>query len=63
MRLNLLAITELKMVLTKIGSASYRREIGGIIFARFVIFQLKEIVATDRLFVSDEAVRVLDRKE
>jgi len=51
------------MVLTKIGSATYRRETSGITFARFVIFQLSEIVATDRLFVSDEAVKVLDRKE
>jgi hypothetical protein len=56
-------VTELKMALTKMEIASYRREKSGITFARFVLFQLKELVATDRLVVSDEAVKVLDRKE
>ena len=51
------------MALTKIESASYRKERNGITFARFILFQLSEIVATDRLVVSDEAVKVLDRKE
>jgi len=51
------------MALTKMEIASYRREKSGITFARFVLFQLKELVATDRLVVSDEAVKVLDRKE
>ena len=57
------AVTELRMALTKIESASYRKERSGITFARFILFQLSETVATDRLVVSDEAVKVLDRKE
>ncbi len=56
-------VTELRMSLTKIESASYRKEKSGITFARFILFQLSEIVATDRLVVSNEAVKVLDRKE
>ncbi len=57
------AVTELRIALTKMEIASYQREKSGITFARFVLFQLKELVATDRLVVSDEAVKVLDRKE
>jgi hypothetical protein len=51
------------MGVRRIGFATYSKESGGITFRRFVIFQTTEEIATDRLLVSDEAVRVLDGRE
>ncbi len=51
------------MGLKKIGTATYVKEQSGIIFKRVVIVQTTVRVATDRLLVSDEGVRVLDRRE
>jgi hypothetical protein len=56
-------ITELSIQIKKIGFASYTRESAVVTFHRFVLFQTIERIATDRLLVSDEAVRVLDRRE
>jgi hypothetical protein len=56
-------VTELSIGIRRIDFATYTKERGGITFRRFVIFQTSEEVATDRLLVSDEAVRVLDRRE
>ncbi|MDA4128222.1 MAG: hypothetical protein OK422_01960 [Thaumarchaeota archaeon] len=59
----MLKVTELSIVLKRIGLASYANERDGITFRRFVLFQLNEKVATDRLLVTDEAVRVLNKRE
>lgn len=56
-------VFELKLVLKKIDVATYFRKISGITFQRMLIFEIKENVPTDRLIVSDEAVRVLDVRE
>ncbi len=59
----MLSVTELSIEIKRIGFASFREQSAGITFHRLVSFQLKEKIATDRLVVSEEAVRVLDRRE
>jgi hypothetical protein len=59
----LLEVVELTMGLKKIGTATLATEQSGIVFKRVVIVQTMVRVATDRLLVSDEGVRVLDRRE
>jgi hypothetical protein len=56
-------IVELSMGLKRIGTATLTSEQSGIVFKRVVIVQTTVRVATDRLLVSDEGVRVLDRRE
>jgi hypothetical protein len=56
-------VVELSMGLKKIGTAILATERSGIVFKRVVIVQTMVRVATDRLLVSDEGVRVLDRRE
>ncbi len=51
------------MSLKRIGTATYVVERAGIGFKRMMIFQTTLTIATDRLLVSDEAVRVLDSRE
>ena len=51
------------MGLKRIGTATYATEQAGIIFKRVLIFETTIRVATDRLLVSEEAVRVLDCRE
>lgn len=56
-------ITELHISLKRIGTATYVAERAGIGFKRMLIFQTTIMISTDRLLVSDEAVRVLNRRE
>lgn len=56
-------VTELHLTLKKIDAATYFKRVYGITFQAFLAFQVKEKIPTDRLIVSDEAVRVLDVKE
>jgi len=53
------AIVELNVGLKRIGMATYTKEKAGIVFKRMLIFQTTISVATDKLLVSEEAVRVL----
>lgn len=57
------AATQLSISLKRIGMATYVTERAGITFKRMLIFQTTIEVPTDRLIISDEAVRVLDRRE
>ncbi len=57
------AVTELSISLKRIGTATYVTQRAGIGFKRMLIFQTTVKVPTDRLLVSDEAVRVLDSRE
>lgn len=56
-------VTELRLSLKRIGTATYVAQRAGIGFKRMLIFQTTVTVPTDRLLVSDEAVRVLDSRE
>jgi hypothetical protein len=56
-------VFELKLALKKLDVATYFRKISGITFQRMLVFQVREDIATDRLIVSEEAVRVLDLRE
>lgn len=56
-------VVELSVGLKTIGTATYDTEEAGIVFRRVLIFQTRVRVPTDRLLVSDEAVRVLDSRE
>lgn len=56
-------IVELSMGLRRIGIATYATEHSGIVFKRMLIFETTIMVPTDRLLVSEEAVRVLDTRE
>lgn len=56
-------VTELRISLKKIGTATYVAQKAGIGFKRMLIFQTTVMIPTDRLLVSDEAVRVLDSRE
>ena len=62
-RTGLQEVVELSMGLKKFGTATLTSEQSGIVFKRVVIVQTTVRVATDRLLVSDEGVRVLDRRE
>jgi hypothetical protein len=56
-------VVELSFGLKKIGSATYAMEKSGITFPRTLLFVTTVKVSTDRLLVSEEAVRVLNRRE
>ena len=56
-------VVELSFGLKKITSATYVTQRSGISFARTFLFVTTVRVSTDKLLVSDEAVRVLDRRE
>ena len=59
----LLEVTEPAVVMRRLDVATYERELGGVGFRRLRLFEASQIVPTDRLVVSDEAVRVLDARE
>ena len=56
-------VVKLSIGLKRIGTATYATEQDGIVFKRVLIYETTIIVPTDRLLVSDEAVRVLDSRE
>lgn len=56
-------VVELSFGLKRISSATYLTQKSGISFARTLLFVTTVKVSTDKLLVSDEAVRVLDRRE
>ena len=56
-------VVELRVGLTKLSSATYVLQKSGISFRRTLLFMTRVSVSTDRLLISDEAVRVLDRRE
>jgi hypothetical protein len=56
-------IVELCVGLRKISSATYVTRKLGISFSRTLLFVATVRVSTDKLLVSEEAVRVLDRRE
>jgi len=56
-------VVELSYELTRISSATYTRKESGICFTRTLLFISTVKVSTDRLLVSSEGVRVLDRRE
>ena len=62
-RTRLQEVVELRMGLTKLSSSTYTLQRSGISFRRTLLFRTTVNVSTDRLIVSDEAVRVLDRRE
>jgi hypothetical protein len=49
--------------LKRISSATYITQKSGISFARILVFTTIVKVRTDRLLLSDEAVRVLNQRE
>lgn len=57
------AVVELSIGLKRIGMATYAKQEAGIVFKRILIFETTVNVLTDRLLVSEEAVRVLDVRE
>ena len=56
-------VIELRVPLKRFSSATYLTEKSGISFAKTLLFVTTESVSTDRLIVSDEAVRVLNERE
>ena len=62
-RTRLQEVVELKMGLTKLSSATYTHQRLGISLRRTLLFRTTVYVSTDRLIVSDECVRVLERRE
>ena len=56
-------VVELTVGLTRLTSATYTLQRMGITFRRTLLFRTTLRVSTDRLLVSSEAVRVLDRRE
>jgi hypothetical protein len=56
-------VVELTIGLKRIGTATYIRQRLGISFTRTLLYVTTVKVSTDKLLVSDEAVRVLDRRE
>lgn len=56
-------VVELSFGLKKLSSATYVTRKWGITFSRTLLFITTERVNTDKLLVSHEAVRVLDRRE
>jgi hypothetical protein len=55
-------LVRLKLSLRKLHTSEMKAEVLGLTFARFTLYQRTEDVTTDRLLVSDEAVRVLDTR-
>lgn len=53
-------IISLSMVIRRLESARVSATASGLTFCRFVMFAKEETIETDRLLVSEEAVRVLD---
>lgn len=56
-------IVELSFGLKRISSATFVTQKSGISFARTLLFVTTVKVSTDKLLVSEEAVRVLDRRQ
>ncbi|HEV2225751.1 MAG TPA: hypothetical protein VGR56_02980 [Nitrososphaerales archaeon] len=56
-------VVELSFGLKKISSAMYIIQESGISFARMLLFTTVVKVSTDKLLLSDEAVRVLNQRE
>jgi hypothetical protein len=56
-------VVELSFGLKKISTATYVTTKWGISFTRTLLFMTTVKVSTDKLLVSDEAVRVLNRRE
>jgi len=53
---------KLKLTLRKLHTSQQKAVVLGLTFARFTLHQRTEDVTTDRLLVSEEAVRVLDSR-
>jgi hypothetical protein len=53
----------LSFSLKRFSSATYVTEKSGISFAKTLLFVTTENISTDRLIVSDEAVRVINERE
>ena len=56
-------VIELSFSLKRLSSATYFTQKSGISFAKTLLFVTTENVSTDKLMVSDEAVRVLNQRE
>jgi len=56
-------VTHLSFGLRRIATASYATNRSGVEFRRMLLFETRETVETDKLLVTEEAVRVLDRRE
>jgi len=56
-------VVELSFGLKRISSATYYTQRSGISFARMLLFTTIVKVSTDKLMLSDEAVRVLNQRE
>lgn len=56
-------VVELSFGLKRISSATYIIERSGISFARVLLFTTTVKVSTDKLLLSEEAVRVLNHRE
>ena len=55
-------VVSLNMVIRRLESAKFSAQASGLTLWRFVMFSRKETIATDKLLISDEAVRVLDTR-
>jgi hypothetical protein len=53
-------IVELKFTVSKIESVSKNENVLGLVFYQMLLTKNSQNVVTDRLLVSDEAIRVLD---
>jgi hypothetical protein len=56
-------VVELNIVITRLESAIVSLRSSGLTFFSLIMFSREEKIATDRLLVSDEAVRVLNSRE
>ena len=56
-------VVELSFGLKRISSATYITQRSGISFASILVFTTIVKVSTDKLLLSDEAVRVLNQRE
>jgi len=53
-------VVKLRLTISKLESASMRKEMMGLTFVGWVLYDLRETISTDHLLLSDEAVRVMD---
>ncbi len=53
-------MVKLNIAVKKIENVVVRSERSGLVFCRITSYSTRNIVTTDRLLVSDEAVRVID---
>ena len=53
-------VVKLNIAVRKIENVMVKSEKSGLVFCRMTSYSTRNIVTTDRLLISDEAVRVID---